>query len=206
MTLIDEPEVLGRSMLNHFVNTSGPMMLDILASRRTASQFEGPSPTDEQIGLLIAAADSAPDHGKLRPWRISVVAGEARERLGDSFARGARRRRPDLTETELQREKSKALRAPLVLIVSAKISQSSKIPAIEQVMAAAAAVQNVLIAAHAMALGAAWKTGTPAYDSALKNQLGLQETDHIVAFIYIGRTINANVTATRPTDGIVSYF
>lgn len=193
-------------MLNRIENTRRPMILDLIASRRTASQFEGAAPTDEEIRLLIAAADSAPDHGKLRPWRFSIVAGDARERLGDMFAQGALRRRPELTKDELQREKSKALRAPIVLIVSAKVLLGVKIPAIEQVMAAAAAVQNLLLAAHAMGLGAAWKTGAPTYDAALKDRLGLHDADHIVGFIYLGRSIRAKVELPRATDDIVSYF
>lgn len=193
-------------MLNRVENTSVPIVLDLLASRRTTSQFEGPTPTDEQIRLLITAADSAPDHGKLRPWRVSVVAGDAREQLGDMFALGALGRSPDLTENDLQREKSKALRAPVVLIVSAKITQTSKIPAVEQVMAVAAAVQNMLIAAHAMGLATAWKTGAPAYDVAIKERIGLQEADSIVAFVYLGHAVKTKVAVPRSVDDIVSYF
>ena len=61
----------------------------------------------------------------------------------------------------------------------------------EQVMAAASAAHNIMLAAHTLGYGCYWRTGQPAYDAAVKAALGLQASDHIVSFMYIG-------TATEP--------
>ena len=47
---------------------------------------------------------------------------------------------------------------------------------VEQIVAAGAAAQNMLLAAHAMGLGAFWRTGPSAYDAGVKVGLGLVET------------------------------
>ncbi len=87
---------------------------------------------------------------------------------------------------QLQQEKAKPLRAPMILIVAARIQTQSRIPAVEQLLSAGAAAQNILLAAHALGFGSAWKTGDAAYDHEIKAALGLGDLDAIVGFIYLG--------------------
>jgi nitroreductase len=63
---------------------------------------------------------------------------------------------------------------------------STKVPEIEQVIAVGAAVENLVLAAHALGYGVMWKTGAAAYDSRVKAVLGLQPDDHIVAILHLG--------------------
>jgi nitroreductase len=86
----------------------------------------------------------------------------------------------------LQRERSKAARAPCIIAVAARITKPHKVPESEQVLAAGAAVQNMFLAAHALGYGAMWKTGPAAYSATVKRLLGLQDDDHIVALLYLG--------------------
>ena len=48
------------------------------------------------------------------------------------------------------------------------------------------AAQNILLAAHALGLGAIWRTGAPAYSDDVARALGLPAQSRIVAFIYLG--------------------
>ena len=57
---------------------------------------------------------------------------------------------------------------------------------IEDIEAAAAAVQNMLLAAEELGLGTIWRTGDAAYDPLVKRWFGLTPDDHIVAFVYVG--------------------
>ncbi|MBI3169949.1 MAG: nitroreductase family protein, partial [Chloroflexi bacterium] len=56
----------------------------------------------------------------------------------------------------------------------------------ENISAASAACQNILLAAHALGLGAKWKTGEWARDAKVKEFLGFAPDQHIVGFIYVG--------------------
>jgi nitroreductase len=57
---------------------------------------------------------------------------------------------------------------------------------IENVCAAAAACQNILLAAHELGLGAIWRTGTWARDAMVKEFFGLAPGLDLIAFIYVG--------------------
>ena len=157
-----------------------------LISRRSPPALSDPGPNAAQIESLLQAGLNAPDHGKLRPWKFLVIKGEARKRFGDLMAESLKRREPMADGVSLDRERAKALRAPLLIVVAAVVMENHKIPVIEQVTSAAAATQNILIAAHAMGFGGFWRTGAPAYDETLKGALGLAAKDTMVGILYIG--------------------
>jgi len=154
--------------------------------RVSPAQLVEPGPDPAQLQVLLAAAARAPDHGRMQPWRFVLVEGEARQRLGDVMAQSLKRREPDAPEGKLDAERKKPLRAPLVVVVAAAVKENPKVPDIEQVVAAGAAAQNMLVTAHALGLGGFWRTGATAYDPEVKRALGLAEHDAIVGFIYIG--------------------
>jgi nitroreductase len=147
-------------------------------------------PPREQIEQIIRAAGWAPNHYRTQPWRFVVVSGAARERLGDVMARSLARRLGDAESDEarqlIERERRKPLRAPVLIAVAAVPSDTPKAIEIEEIAATAAAVQNMLLAAQALGLGAMWRTGEPAYDPAVKQFLGLPEHAHILSFVYVG--------------------
>ena len=160
--------------------------IDAILNRRSARTLTDPAPDEGALELLLECACRAPDHGRLRPWRLIVIRGAARERLGELMAEQLRRKQPDASDDSLQRERQKPLRAPLIIAVAAACNAAARIPAIEQILAAGAAAQNIMLAATALGFGSMWKTGDVAYDDAAKSALGLQPTDTIVGLLYIG--------------------
>lgn len=159
---------------------------EALTSRQTAKTYGDTAPTREQLTQVLQAAVRAPDHGRLRPWRFMVIEGEQRRKFGDLLAASARRRVPGLSEGDLQRERDKAMRAPMIIVTACKVVPGTKVPGIEQVLAAGAATQNILLALHALGFAAAWKTGEAAYDPEVKKSLGFSAEDHLVGFVYAG--------------------
>lgn len=160
--------------------------IDVLLNRRSARTLEDPAPDDGALELLLECASRAPDHGRLRPWRFIVIRGCGRERFGELLAGHLRRRQPTASAESLQRERQKALRAPLIIVVAAVSSPTAKVPAVEQILAAGAAAQNLMLAAPALGFAAMWKTGDAAYDDTVKTALGLEPADAIVGFLYVG--------------------
>ena len=103
--------------------------IDTLLQRRSAKTLTDPAPDESALELLLECAARAPDHGRLRPWRFIVIRGAARERLGELMADQLRRKLPAATAETLQRERQKALRAPLIVVVAAVCNAEARIPA-----------------------------------------------------------------------------
>jgi nitroreductase len=172
--------------------------LELLLGRESALRLEPPGPTPEELDLMLGSAVRAPDHGRLRPWRFVVVPEDRRAHLGEVMADAMQRREPDASAEALQRERDKAMRAPLIVVVAARVQKGHKIPEVEQLSSTAAAAQNIMLAAHAQGYGAMWKTGMAAYDPGVKRALGLGEDDEIVAFLYLGTRVGGGSPAMRP--------
>ncbi|MGE0800713.1 MAG: nitroreductase [Lautropia sp.] len=166
--------------------------IEALMTRVTHGALTDPPPDDAATRMLVEAAMRAPDHGRLRPWRFILIQGPARARFGELMAGALRKRDPNASDVRVQQESAKALRAPAIMVVATRFNAESRIPQVEQLLSAGAAAQNILLAAHALGLGAAWKTGDAAYDATVKAGLGINESDSVVAFIYLGSRSGAS--------------
>ena len=183
-----------------------PKAVEIILTRASAIRLSEPAPSREHLDLMIRAAANAPDHGRLRPWRFIVIKPEDRARFGEILADILIQADSGAAPELLQRERDKAMRAPMILVAVAKVNPAAKIPAMEQVLAVAASVENLILAAHALGYGTMWKTGAPAYDESLKRALSLEKTDQIVGFLYLGTTVGRTMARDIRTDGILSFF
>ena len=145
-----------------------------------------PAPDDKQLRRILKIALSAPDHGRLHPYRFISIRGEGLQRLSRVFGEATLKREPDVEPAYLQKQKDKPLRSPMILVVVASIIDSPKIPEVEQMLSAGAAAHNVLLAANALGFGSIWLTGANAYDDHVRAELGIGENEHIIGFMYLG--------------------
>jgi nitroreductase len=180
-------------------------LIDALRSRRSIKQLEG-DVSDADLRELIELATWAPNHRMTEPWRFTILRGAARDRFGalgaeilgrDSNLTGEAR------EIALRREAGKALRAPVIVAVSTR-TDADPVIAEEDFAATAAAVQNMLLAAPARGYGAMWRTGDLAHRSETKAFLGLDPSDRIVAFVYVGKPVDsAPAPRPREVEGVI---
>ncbi|MEC9484158.1 MAG: nitroreductase family protein [Halomonas sp.] len=162
--------------------------MTLLHERNSMGKLMGPAPSREQLDEMYRAALRAPDHKELTPWRFIEFSGEGIDRLGELFAESERKANPQADETQLASIRKKPKRAPMIIGVIAKVTPDlPKVPPIEQVISAGCAAHAILLAAHAMGLGAMWRTGSFAFDETVRQGLGLGEHDQIVGFLYLGQ-------------------
>ena len=172
--------------------------IELLTTRSSNGKLSEPAPEDPALHVAFEAAARAPDHGTLRPWRVRVIRGSARERLGELMADTLRRSTPGASQDELTKLRQKALRAPVILVVGAHLEPNAKIPVVEQLLAAGAAAHAMLLAFHAQGYGAIWRTGASAYDDDVKRALGFRPQDAIAGFLYVGTPKQTPPAIPRP--------
>jgi nitroreductase len=175
--------------------------LDFLNQRRSvpSRQLGEPGPDAAQLDQLLQAAIRAPDHGKLVPWRLLAIRGEARARLGAALVDIHRSAEPDIASSVLDKDRERFNHAPLVIAVIARIEEDHpKIPAQEQLLSAGCVAYNLLLGAQALGFGAQWLTGWAAYDRAVADLLGLAANERVIAFVHIGSAREAAPERLRP--------
>ncbi|NIK77970.1 F420 biosynthesis protein FbiB-like protein [Paenibacillus castaneae] len=172
---------------------------EAIKTRRTIGRVKK-DPVDRAIiERLIEAAVFAPSHHNTQPWSFIVMTGEGRARLAEGYARVSAAAVPELSgqplEERLAKERSKAYRAPVIIAAVCVPSDNPRAVLEEELAAVQAAVQNLLLAAHANGLGAIWRSGDPMYHPLMRETLGLAEDAQLVGFIYLGYP---DMTAPEP--------
>ncbi|MGB7579169.1 MAG: nitroreductase, partial [Pseudolabrys sp.] len=148
-----------------------------------------------------------PDHGKLAPWRFILFEGDARSAAGEAIASAFRANHPDATAEQIEFERKRLARAPLVIAVVSRAGPHVKIPEWEQQLSAGASAMSLVLAAHAMGFAASWITEWYAYDRRVLDVLGLAANERIAGFVHIGRPAKAPEDRERPNLGaIVTRF
>lgn len=165
-------------------------LLAAIDSRTSAARLGEPGPTPEHLARILEAAGRAPDHGRLRPWKLIVLDPQLRDQFALAAATAKRLRQPAMTDEQFAAEREKVVRSPSIVVVGCAVNrEQTKVPEIEQVAAVAAAAENLFLAAHDLGYGVMWKTGAAAYDSAVKATLGLDAADHIIGIMHLGTRV-----------------
>jgi len=159
---------------------------EAIFSRQSVGDIKDDPVPRELIEKLLLAAVQAPNHYKVRPWRFIVVTGAGREKMGEVLANSFAEKFPNAPASALEKERAKPLRAPVIIAVGVDKAVEPKVDEVENICAAAAAVENLLIAAQALGLATKWRTGEDARNPRLKEFLGLTPDQHLIALIYLG--------------------
>jgi len=189
------------ALLAFFTTEPYVISLDSLNQRRSAPsrQLDEPGPDAAQLDKLLHAAIRVPDHGKLVPFRLLAIRGDARARLGATLIELRLRKQPDIAPSALDKDRERFNHAPLIIAVIARIEREHpKIPAQEQLLSAGCVAYNLLLGAQALGFGAQWLTGWAAYDRDVAVLLGLAANERVIAFVHIGTPREPPPERNRP--------
>ncbi|MFF5019496.1 nitroreductase [Streptomyces sp. NPDC001165] len=168
-------------------------LLEAVLTRHSAAHLTEPAPDRAELEHLVQAAATAPDHGRLRPWRLLPITGNERGRLGDVLGQAA-------PPEKAARAAAKPLRAPLLLsIVHCPLPDHPKVPAWEQLAATTAMVTTLSLLLHSRGWASIWRTGTAVEDPLVHKHLGLGETEQLLGWLYIGTRPPAYTARARPS-------
>lgn len=179
----------------------GSALTLIHTRQSTSSKFLGdPGPDRAQIETILDAAGAAPDHRRLTPWRLVIVPAQKRPLLAEAFAEALGERDKQATETQLQEAREKAYRGPLLVAVIARLSPTlGTVPTPERLIAAGCALQNMLLAAHAMGFGGGLLTGKSLYSERLSQFFQLADAEQLLCFMAVGTVVRGKPVTSRPT-------
>lgn len=164
------------------------------------------------IEQILAAATRAPSAHNRQPWRFAVVTTPtAKAQLADRL--GARLRADRLRdgdpiddiEQDVQRSRARITAAPLVIVVCLSMLEMDRYSddrrnALERVMAVqsvAAAIQNLLLTAHDLGLGACWLCAPLFAPDAVRDALNLPADWEAQALITLGYPANGGAIKER---------
>jgi nitroreductase len=193
---------------------ASPEPATTLAALMQARQHTGPKhlvepgPDEAVLCALFSAAATAPDHGRLLPWRFIVLGPEGRERLSQAFAEALRERDPAATEVQLADARAKAARGPVLVLAIARLqSGHGQVPPEEQLVSLGAAIQNLLLAAEAHGFAAGLSSGRGMQSEAMRRAFELTEGEQAICCITLGTAAKRKPPRERPQpDDFVTWL
>ena len=175
--------------------------LTLIHSRQHVSpkRLGDPGPDPAQIEKILSAAGAAPDHGLLNPWRLIVIPPERRHLLGEAFADALTERDSAATEVQKQEARAKASRGPLLVLAVARLDpELGPTHPQERIISAGCAIQNMLLAAHAMGFGAGLSSGRALYSQQIRSLFGLSAHEQALCFLTLGTVQKRKPVRPRP--------
>jgi F420 biosynthesis protein FbiB-like protein len=176
-------------------------LLDTIRTRRSIRRYTDQPVERALIDSVLEAAMHAPSAHNRQPWRFAVVTSiEAKEKLASALGTRLRADRladadsPDIVEADVTRSHARIASAPVVILVcltmtdmdpwpDARRAEAEKLMAIQSV---AAAIQNLLLAARALGLGACWMCAPLFAPDAARDALDLPPDWEPQALITLG--------------------
>jgi len=168
-------------------------VFEAIKLRRSVRAFTRENISDEQIEKILEAARWAPSAGNLQPWEFIVI---RRVDVKREIARAA------LNQTFIEE-------APVVIVVCANEVRSGSVYGsrganLYCIQDTAAAIENMLLAACALGLGACWVGAF--YEEEVKRILRIPRGIRPVAIIPIGYSAEKpSPPHRRPLKEIVHY-
>jgi nitroreductase len=162
-------------------------LAELAAARRTHKAFE-PSPVPPEALLeLLAVARFAPTHHLTQPWRFRVLGPRALAALREAAG---------------EKEAAKLERAPTLVVASAALS-GDLVQDEEDVCAAAAAVQLVLLAATERGLASYWRTPGVLRTRTGREAVGVPRGERVLGLLHFGPP--GREPAPREREPVESY-
>ena len=165
---------------------------EIIRARRTVKpdRMNGRVIPDETIYELLSAADWAPTHARTEPWRFVVFDNSKVKEFTLRHADLFRQVSDPSTFNQLKYDNIAKLGENVshIIIAWMKRVQNHKIPEIEEICAASAAVQNLLLTATSMGIASFWSTGGLTHHPVMHKEFELGNEDKILGIIYLGYT------------------
>ena len=173
----------------------------VLKSRRSIRRYLTDTVQDDVLHKLLEAAIWAPSAHNKQPWRFAVLQDACqKENLANAMGNKLRfDRTNDGDDTEIiERDVSKSRKliegSPIVIVVCLSMSDMdvyidehrSNAEFLMAVQSTAMAVQNLLLAAHAIGLGACWRCAPLFCAETVIDTLKLPQNWHPQALVTLG--------------------
>jgi len=195
-------------------------LIDLLHKRRSLRRYENRPVPHRLIEQVLEAAIWSPSAHNRQPWRFAVITtGAEKERL--ALAMGARLRR-DLTadnapqaviDKDVNRSYDRITSAPVLVLLAlsmvdmdvytdAKRNHNEYLMAVQST---AMAGQNLLLAAHAVGLGACWMCAPLFCPDVVQETLELPDDWQPQALITMGYPAQTREKTRRPLEESVLW-
>jgi len=169
-------------------NNTFSIVSNIIKTRRSIkpAMMNGNKIPNGHIAALLELADWAPNHGNTQPWKFFVYADPASfcQQHAGLYQRSSNSE--TFNPTTFNNLTHMGDKVSHIIVAVMQRGDLPKIPAFEEMAAAAAAIQNLLLGATALNMASFWSTGGMTLKPEMKDFLQLRDEDQVMGLLYLG--------------------
>lgn len=161
--------------------------LHLLTHRRSSKKLAAPVPNETELEYMLQAATQVPDHGNMRPFRFTVIQGEAAlQRFCDVLKQTVAAF--NFGDDAMKKAEKVGRMAPMVIGVTFAPNRDvpKPKPEWEQMLTAGCAAYALQLAATAQGFDNVWITGMWVNSPLLREAFGCEEKDKIIGLMMVG--------------------
>lgn len=165
-------------------------IIDTIHARRSIGKLTLPMPSTDELTVALACAMTAPDHKVLRPYRFTVMTGQALEQFGEVLLKAGLAKAEQAGEALDDTARTKLInmpkRAPMIITVATDYKAHPKVPEFEQLLCVGAVIQNLLLALESQGYRTVWRTGDLCNEPLVKHHFNVSDDNVVCGFVYVG--------------------
>lgn len=174
-------------------------LLDVLRHRRSTRRFQAKPVAEELVLQVLEAAGWAPSAHNSQPWRFIVVEDPAvkrllSDRMAKAWAADLAKDGSSVDEAKLIERRERFATTPVLIVACFSMDGMISFPDGQRqlterdlaVESLAAALQNMLLSAHDLGLGACWYCAPAFCQQTVRQTLNIPEDVEPSALILIG--------------------
>ena len=182
-------------------------LLDTIRSRRSImpSQYNDMPLNDEQINLILEAANWAPTHRKTEPWRFKVLKGKSKNNLGEFLAEKYKDNNIKFSKFKYDRIKEKTKKSSVVILICMQRDPLESIPEWEEIASVSMSVQNMWLMCTKLHIGSYWSS--PKIIDSIHEFTNLNKGEKCLGIFYMGNyDKEINTRTPRPVQDKVIWL
>jgi len=182
-------------------------LLNLIKSRRSImpSQYNNLTVNDEEIDLILEAANWAPTHKRTEPWRFKILKNKSKNNLGEFLAKKYKETTSHFSKFKYNNLIEKAKKSSTIILICMQRDPIESIPVWEEIAAVSMSVQNMWLMASNLKIGGYWSS--PKLIDFINEFTPLNQGETCLGIFYMGKydgeTLLRNPT---PMKNKVSWF
>ena len=182
-------------------------LLKLIKSRRSImpNQYNDLTVSDEEINLILEAANWAPTHKKTEPWRFKVLKDKTKNNLGKFLANKYKEINSNFSKFKYNNLIEKAKNSSTIILICMQRDPNESIPEWEEIASVSMSVQNMWLMATNLNIGSYWSS--PKLINSIGEFIPLNEGESCLGIFYMGKYDNQKFFRNpRPIDDKVKWF
>ena len=181
--------------------------LNLIKSRRSVmpQQYNNSPIEEDDINLILEAANWAPTHKKTEPWRYKVLTNKTKDKFGEFLGKKYKESTLNFSDFKYNSLIEKTKKSSVIILICMQRDPNESVPEWEEIASVSMSVQNMWLMATDLNIGAYWSS-TKLIEY-IDEFIPLDKGENCLGIFYMGKYNKEKFTRNpKPIDEKIKWF